>query len=245
LDKASGKRYRCTRAWVSFGVAALIQNLKGSRQPYYTGLDARTPGFELFDQVVGAKFVLFRVRDDHRDLVGYQDYAAKVETTFRMGLKGGLHIFADEAHLLTVLSLHFDGHEHYQRKLDTSRIVGRLGILRDEVHISEDIQSDDRSGDHTRPDSQAYDDCQFLQLTDLLVGGFRTVLGHESNEAQGEVSSPLSELAERWQQGYARMKNSRWFKGFCISECYLEDKSWVFGDIRPHMASSQLRLRGM
>jgi len=242
LDKTGGKRYRCTRAWLSLGVAALIQNLKGTRYPFYTGMDARNPGFDLLEAVIGAKFILFKVRDDHRDMEGYRDYGAKVETTFRMGLKGGLHLFADETSLVSVRSFHFDGHEHYRRRIDATRIIERLGTLRQQVHVSQDAPIDDRSSDHTKGDCQEYDDCQILQLTDLLVGGFRTVLGYRSNEAQGEVSKPLCELADRWHDGYARMKNSRWFKGFCISECYLENGEWNFTDIHTKVPDTQLTL---
>lgn len=242
LNTTSGKRFRCVRAWMHFGVAALIQNLKGTRYPFYTGQDAANPGFDLFDSVIGAKFILFKVRDGHRVLTGFRDYGAKVETTFWMGLKGGLHLFADESRTLTVASFHFDGHEHYGRHVDGDRIVERLGSLRDGVEVPHFASIHDGTGDHTRPGCQTYDDCQFLQLTDLLVGGFRTVLGHQSNHAQGAVAAPLSELAERWHQGYARMRNSKWFKGFCISECYLQNSEWKFTNLRPSPAENHPRL---
>ena len=233
LDKTSGRRYRCIRAWMQLGVAALIQKLKGRRYPFSTGVDRPTPQFALLDQVIGAKFILFRKRDGHQDLERYPDYAAKIETTFRMGLKGGLHLFVDESRMLTVRSLHFDGHKHYGRRIDLKRIVGRLGQLRDQVCIAPDIQLFDASSDHRKPDSQSYDDCQFLQLADILVGGFRTVLGSQSNEAQRNVAYPLRKLVSDWHRGPARMEHSRWYKGFCISECYLEGDEWKFADLRP------------
>ena len=242
LERTWGKRYRCARAWMHFGVAALLQNLKGKRYPFYTGQDAASPGFDLLDRTIGAKFNPFSVRDDHRSLLGYPDYGAKVETTFRMGLKGGLHLFAEESRALTVRSFHFDGHEHYGRKLDAMRIIGRLGSLRGQVQIHADAPIDDRSGDHTKSGAQSHDDCQLLQLTDLLVGGFRTVLGHESNATQGQVSFPLRELASRWHEGPARMRNSRWYRSFCISECYMEDSQWQFTDLREPIPNNQLLL---
>jgi hypothetical protein len=225
-----------------FGVAALIQNLKGGRYPFYTGEETRTPQLDLLDQVIGAKFVLFRVRDDHRSLESYPDYGAKVETTFRMGLKGGLHLFADQSQELSVRSFHFDGHLHYGRRIDAGRIIDRLGTLHNGVHVAQNAPIDDRSSDHTKNGSQSCDDCQFLQLTDLLVGGFRTVLGCQSNAAQGEASFPLGKLASRWHEGPARMRNSRWHRGFCISECYLEDGEWKFTNLRPSRTDNQLTL---
>jgi hypothetical protein len=245
LDRTAGPRYRCTRAWLHFGVAALMQNLKGKAFPFYTGKDGRNTEFAHLTSTIGARFIPSRVRDGHQQLTGYPDHAAKVETTFRMALKGGLHLFAGESKELTVSSFHFDGHEHHQRRLDPARIIGRLDSLRQQVTILDNASIFDDSGDHKRQVHQPYDDCQFLQLTDLLVSGFRTVLGHQTHEAQARVAFPLGELAKRWHEGYARMKNSRWFRGFCISECYLENDQWQFGDLRPQVPDMQLRLLTM
>jgi hypothetical protein len=64
------------------------------------------------------------------------------------------------------------------------------------------------------------------------VSGFRTVLGQQTHPAQGRVAVPLNALANRWHEGPARMANSRWNGGFCMSECYLENGEWCFSDIR-------------
>jgi hypothetical protein len=245
LDRTTGPRYRSTRAWLHFGVAALMQNLKGKPFHFYTGNDGRNTDFAPLTDTIGARFILSRVRDGHQQLTGYPDHAAKVETTFRMGLKGGLHLFAGDSNELTVSSFHFDGHEHHRRRLDSARIIGRLGNLREQVTIVDDAPIFDDPGDHTRPVCQSYDDCQFLQLTDLLVSGFRTVLGQPTHEAQVQAAFPLRNLAERWHEGYARMRNSRWFRGFCISECYLENGDWQFSNLRPEIPDAQLKIPGI
>ena len=245
LDRTGGSRFRCTRAWLHFGVAALMQNRKGKPYPFYTGKDGRNTDFSILTGTIGARFILSRVRDGHQQLTGYPDHAAKVETTFRMGLKGGLHLFASDSSKLTVTSFHFDGHEHHQRRLDAARIIDRLGSLRAHVTIADDAPIFDDSGDHTRSASQPYDDCQLLQLTDLLVSGFRTVLGQQTHEAQAHVAFPLRQLARKWHEGYARMKNSRWFGGFCISECYVDNDQWQFSDLRPDVPDTQLTIPGM
>src|SRR5215471_9128949 len=109
LDRTTGPRFRCIRAWLHFGVTALMQNLKGKPYPFYTGIDGRNTGFAHLRSTIGARFILFRVRDGHQQLTGYPDHAAKVETTFRMGLKGGLHLFSLNSSKLNVASFHFDG----------------------------------------------------------------------------------------------------------------------------------------
>lgn len=243
LKKRNGGRFRCIRAWISIAVASLCQSMKAGGCQVYTGSEDPECAMDVVDSLIGAKFILFRVRDGHRTLTLLSDYAAKVETTFRMGLKGGLNLFANTGSVIEISSLHFDGHRHYQRRLDKKRIVGRIGPVNSKIHLARDLPIWDESGDHNRPDSQPYSDCQLLQLTDLLVGGFRTVLGDAKNEAQAEVSYPLRSLAERWNRGPARMRNSRWHGGFCISECYLDETdNWQFSGIRSMPSEQQGKL---
>ena len=244
IDQESGPRFRMAEAWLSLVVVALAQRSKGEGLHFLTGIRKPQPETDILEHVVGARFILFRVRDGHKVFTGYSDNAAKIETTFRIGLKGGLHLFADDRELLRVASLHFDGYEHYNRRVDGMRIIDRMGKLRDEVAFADDLVIDDRSGDHSRDGCQEKDDCQLLQLTDLLVSGFRTVLGEAKNNAQRRAAGPLGELATRWHQGPARMRNSRWYKGFCISECYLENDRWAFADIHPPAEGHQETLPG-
>src|SRR5579859_6977825 len=57
LDRTTGPRYRCTRGWISLGVAALIQKLKGRPYPYYTGDDRQFAGMANLNDPIGAKFI--------------------------------------------------------------------------------------------------------------------------------------------------------------------------------------------
>ena len=207
----------------------------GDSREYSKDLGVRTKYREVFridsqDKIIGAKFILFRDRDDHAKMGdGYPDHGAKIETTCRMGLKGGIHWLGDDKNTINIKSIHFDGCEHLIRNVDKDRIIGRINGLRGYCLIEENI--DDRSSNHNKKDHQEYDDCQFLQLTDLLGGGFRTILGEKKNKIQKEVSLPINkELVEKWHQGQVRMKNSRWYKGFWISESWIEDEKWNFGD---------------
>lgn len=128
--------------------------------------------------------------------------------------------------------MHFDGFEHHKRHLDKNRIVKRLYGLRSYCSIEDcDNLIDDRSSDHRKDDSQSYENCQFLQLTDLFIGCFRTVLGERTREIHTNLAHPIRGLVTRYRQGYARMRNSRWLNSFCMSQCYLEDGSWKFESI--------------
>lgn len=254
--KFHGDRFQCLRAAVQLAVAAMMQKTKGSAQKVYVGKRVydkhsryRATDYRKIIQItepLELRFVVFRERDclELLDPEGhFLDYGAKAETTFRMGFKGGLHLLFDENNPATITSIHFDGYERNGRHVDADRIIGRLeGGLRPYCRIAKNIQVDDRPSDHRKDNAQDYDDCQFLQLADLLVGGFRTVLADSKNEVQAEVAHPVSELVEKWRAGPARMANSRWNGGFCVSQCYLEDGKWKFSPLPLKVQENQLGL---
>jgi len=186
-------------------------------------------------QLIRARFVLFRVKGGLGSLNLCPDYAARVETTFRMAFKGGLTMFSNGGDELCIRSLHFDGHRQYDRRLDLGRILRNVGSPPRRVRLHDEIELNDDSSDHMESGAQPYDDCQLLQLTDLLVSSFRVVLADApAVDAHREVSRPLAVLTEKWNRGRTGFANSRWSKGFCISEGYLdEDGNWQFGPIVP------------
>lgn len=228
-----GRVYGCANAWVQIGVAALMSRMKGVPYPLYMGERARGRyQYSFFAGTIGAKFILFRERDQHSTMTGHHDYGSKVETTFRMGLKGGIHSLGDDGNPISITRMHFDGHQHYGRHLDRQRIVDRLTGLREYCAI--DCRSDlidDRSGDHKRAGAQDYEDCQLLQLTDLLIGCFRTALGQYTRDIHIVLAMPVKQLVKRYSEGHARMLNSRWCNSFWISQCFLENGAWKFNMI--------------
>jgi hypothetical protein len=227
LDKTSGPFYRCVNCWVQVGVGAMLQRFKGKHYAIPTGQAGRASEFSPLTRIIGARFILFRVVDGLKTLTLCSDHASRVETTFRMAFKGGLSLFSsvDE---LCVRSLHFDGYKHYGRRLDLNRIL--RNIPPDGCEIPADMSLDDASSDHRERDCQTYDDCQLLQLADVLVSGFR-VLGESTQEAHRLACGPLVELADKWNRGRTGFSNSRWHLGFCISEASIEDGQWQFRPI--------------
>ena len=233
VKKKNSKVYTLASAWINIGVAALIQDFKGKNYSSFFGRYEKGRQIpEQFRDKLKCKFILFRERDNHMKMELHKDYGSKVETTFRIGMKGGLHLLGNLENPINIVKIHFDGHEHYQRNIDKNRIIERLNDLKDFCSIDKrDNIIDDRTSDHSQKDSQDYDDCQILQLTDLLVGGFRTRLGQCTRDLHMELTYPIKQLTDAYLKGYARMKNSRWFNGFCISQCYLENVHWVFEEI--------------
>jgi len=237
LKKPSGRQFRSVQAWLILGVSALAQQLKNDPLPLMTGKvtfdqnGKREFEYSTLRQKIGAKFVVFRVLGGLSALPNTGDYAAKIETTIRMGLKGGMHLLGAPGASINIRSFHFDGHEHLGRHVDLSNIAGRISGLREYCSFSKTLAVDDRASDHRQQNAQAYDDCQLLQLTDLLIGAFRTILGESKNAIQSEVSRPVSQLIDRWNRGPARMKNSRWYRGFCVSQCSLVNSQWQFSNL--------------
>lgn len=221
--------YDCASAWAQIGVACMRSTAKGKTEPAFLGL--REKGKLQYGQINlhGMKFILFRERDSHKELTGYKDHTSKIETTFRFGIKGGLHFLGSDESPINITKIHFDGYEHHQRHIDKNRIVHRIDGLRNYCTISDVI--DDRQSDHKKPDSQDYEDCQFLQLTDILIGCFRTSLGYKTRDIHSELARPVRNLVHKFQEGYPRMRNSRWFNSFVLSQCYLENSQWQFEGI--------------
>ena len=229
--RAQNRIYDCAFSFVQIGVASLMSRTNGQPPPIFV-FHRRKQQYSRFEGVIGAKFILFCERDNLKGMNSHPDYGSKVETTFRMGLKGGLHLLGNPSEVIRIEKMHFDGHEHYARHLDRNRIVGRLDGLRNYCSISpSDDLIDDRTGNHKKDNCQEYDDCQLLQLTDLLIGCFRTVLGTATRPIHNKLSYPVKSIIDRYKEGYARMQNSRWRNGFCISQCYLDAGSWRFDEI--------------
>jgi hypothetical protein len=232
--KQRGRVYDCASAWLQIGLACLRSSTKGKPMRAFLGRrdEMREMKYENID-AFGMKFILFRERDAHKTMDGRLDHASKIETTFRFALKGGLHRFGSEEEPIRVTKIHFDGYEHMQRNIDQQRIIGRLDGLRPYCQIDTHAGViDDRHSDHDKPDAQEPDDCQLLQLTDLLIGSFRTSLGYKTREIHAELSRPVKTLLDAYNQGPARMRNSRWFNSFLLSQCYLEENRWHFEPIK-------------
>ena len=239
--KSYGKIFNCAEAWIDYAIGTMITKFN-SQLPYqiFTGERIRDKKqYDIFDNLInrnplGVKFILSCDKDQFEKMYNSLDYGSKVEISFGIAVKGGFHYIFSEDNHARIDKIHFDGHKHHGRNINPERILNRLKGLRDYCQIKENCPIDDRSSDHRIANSQKYDDCQLLQLTDLLVGSFRTAfgfLGQVELPAQRELAKPVKALIERYQKGYARMRNSRWKNSFCLSVSLIEDGKWQFQDI--------------
>lgn len=218
-------------SWLSIAVAALAHKQNKEPLVYFNGkgydqnFGAFKPKYEVLNNIIGAKFIVLRVLDNHESMDDsyFSDHAHKIETTLRIGFKGGLHFLSDKNNPINITSLIFDGYKHYGRHLDISHIINRLFPLNEFCSISSNvIFNDNHKKNHNISDSQ------FLQLTDLLIGSVRSNIGKCFNVHQKKVSEPVQVLIDKWSLGKARMNKSRWKNGFCYSSCKIIDGTWFF-----------------
>ena len=72
----------------------------------------------------------------------------------------------------------------------------------------------------------------FMQLADIAVGGMRTIKMQLRNfPARIYICEPLQSLLEK-EFNYKRMKNSRYFNAFTLSEAWIENEEWKFNDMK-------------
>ncbi len=244
--RGSGLMYDCADSWIQIGIGSLRSNTKGLPFPVFLGKRIfKIKQLELIGNITGSKIIIFRELDNLRTLSNSMDLGAKVETTFRIGLKGGLHFLGSDDDPINIERIHFDGHAHYYRNVDIKRIRDRLNGLRSYVSIStRDDLIDDRPSNHQQSDSQLFDDCQLIQLTDLLLGSFRSQLSTCKKPEHKSLSYPAKVILKRYKLGKKRMQYSCWKGSLCISQCYMDSTGWNFETIEFKYPYRQLELPG-
>ncbi len=244
VKKRKSKIYGCAEGLVDLGVASLVQDYKDSSIQVNFGLRKRgKPVYNNFNDKIGAKFILFHVKDNHESMKYYSDHAGKIETTFRMGYKGGCHLLGDDEHKIEITGMFFDGYEHHRESgWDEARVIDRLNNIRSYFKINSKCNIYDNHTNLKKKGSHSKENCQILYLTDLLVGGFRTILGKPTRNIYRKLYYPVKRLVDKFRKGPARMKNSRWYKGFCYSSCWLEDGDWQYNQFEDLVEKQKLSL---
>jgi hypothetical protein len=234
-----GEKFSLANDWLQVGVGFLRSKPNKQKYPvraWNQHENQKQPGTRYFSlpiSLMGAKFILFRVKDDHQNMVYLDDRVCKVETTLRMGIAGGLHALGSSDHPIHITKIHLDGYQHNLRHADTTRIVDRIYGLREYCSFAlRESLIDDRSSDPKSQNHQDYIDCEFLALTDLLIGSFRVALSKfEKNDHKRKLSHHAKHILERMTSGKSSMKQSRWANSFWLSECEIIDNQWVFNNI--------------
>jgi hypothetical protein len=234
-------RVSIVKSWISIGVASLQQQKNQKFPAQYSLGVLRKNAIELgqLENLIGAKFVLFRERDNHEKCYFDKDPLRNVETTLRMGLKSGMHSLFPVGQAIQIGNVYLDGEEHYYgeygRTVDVTNIIDRLSIeLRNHIKFLPESKIVAEQSDHEKVDNEhEKEHCHLLQLCDVLIGGVRIhCVETLENDIRIAVSYPCKKLLEYDTGNRARMSESRYFNGFSFGEAWIEDGSWNFGRIQ-------------
>lgn len=232
-----------TKSWTTIGVSSLQQQ-KLIKFPLkvYLGRNPKKrtepPYYRILDQLIRCKFMVFKERDKHRKMFFADDNLRNIEITFKMALKGSLHRLFNNNDPVTIGNIFIDGDEQYigeyGRNLNTDEIIRRLRLeRRDFVYFLDKSKIiPQKSNHHKLKSGQNAEDSHLLQLCDILIGGVRF---HSycpyNNITKYRISEPCKYLLKHDQNNIARMKESRYFNGFSLSEAWIENNEWKFDQL--------------
>jgi len=226
--KSRNPKARLTKSWCSILLYAIQQQKINAY--LYLGHKNNGPVYELRKgngDKIGAKLVVFREKMGHHDMYDSMNWSRKIETTFRMGIKGGTHfLFHDEE--IKIGNIFIDSPKKaFEGNFDSKSILDRFKIESNKNIFFEDnseiIPIDKKDYKKNDPISE------FMQLADITVGGIRTQkLKMTDFSARCKATHPLKDLLEKETENPARMKKSRYDKGFVLNEAWIENKKWQF-----------------
>jgi len=242
INKRTGRgspRVQLVESWLSIALASLQQQkLLSLPVPFYLCGNPRCY-IQRLDRLIRCKFVIFKEKDKHKKLFSGLDGLSCIETTFRMGIKGGIHCLFNDEEPITIGNVYIDGDEHYirhfGRRFDVKRSLRRFAVeRRSYVGFIFGAKLIPQRSDHRRIKStQNVDDSQFLQLCDILLGGIRFhSYCPDSRNIKYQISLPCVSLLERDTNNRFRMKQSRFFNSFTLGEAWLENDEWKFAQLK-------------
>ncbi len=173
--------------------------------------------------IFGCKFVLFFIPNNHKDFTKYpMYYSERVETTFRMGFKGGVHLLFSKQNPINIQKFYFDGNEHHGGKINLERIL--KGGFREYCSISDTCQIDDSQMKKRDSDSKI-----IMSFVDNIVGAWSAIL--EKKIDSGNILYPIKNIHDRLKNNKIILNpNGKWHKSISISKLEIKDEEIIFPD---------------
>lgn len=226
--KSRYPRVRLIKSWCSILLYAIQQQKIDA--DLYLGHNKNKPIYELKksnDDKIGARLIIFREKMGHKDMYDSMSGSRKIETTFRMGVKGGTHfLFFDEG--IKIGNIYIDSPKKaFEENFNIRNMLDRFKNESNEniffIENSEIVPINKK--DYKEKDSIP----EFMQLADIAVGGIRTQkLKMTDFPARYEATYPLKNLLEKETENSARMAESRYYRGFALSDAWIENEKWEF-----------------
>jgi len=242
INKRTGRRsprVQLVESWLSIALASLqYQKLFKLPTPFYLCGNPRCY-FRNLTNLIGCKFIIFKERDKHTKMFYGLSGLTCIETTFRMGIKGGVHRLFSDKNPIIIGNVFIDGNQHYIRQFgrdfDINRSLRRFTQeSRDYVSFTSDSKLIAQRSDHEKIKAHENpDDSHLLQLCDILIGGVRFhSYCPDSRSIKYKISIPCKELLSRDSNNYFRMQQSRFLNAFTLAEAWLQDDEWQFASLK-------------
>ncbi len=231
----SPTKHRCAHYWLTVLKASLHNQKPHHLADFDMGraLDRAKrkwrPFYRRFSRMPCCKVNVFYLPNGHEDLDLCKDETARIETTFRMGLKGGAHYLFSEDIPCQISNIWLDREKHYQRPLEKEKLLGRLrNETRDYVSLADGCRIEGEGV----PDAERL----ILDAVDVLLGSFRHAHFHgRSDSSKAKVrkyklTQVIMDLLKKLNRGDG-MRNSRFFKGYSFSQAKLVSGRWEFSPL--------------
>ncbi len=226
--KTNHAKVRLIKSWSTILHYALQQQKLDAC--IYLGHDYSKPNYRYFkssSEIIGARLVVFREKLSHSDMFNSMDAQQKVETTFRMGLKGGTHfLFRNE--FITIGNIFIDcSEEIYEEYYDDYNMLTRFQQeSNDNVEFLEDSKIIPIPKTSYKHEDIISD---FMQLADVAIGGIRTQkLCMRKFPARFEATKCFKEILKKKVEVKNRMIRSRFQNAFSLSDAWIENEEWFF-----------------
>jgi len=223
---------RLVRSWITILYYA-IQQQKISAD-LDLGVNSNRPitrKIKGLDKKIGARFVTLRERDNLKSMYDTMSYSRKVETTLRMGLKGGSHfLFKNEN--IRIGNIYVDHPpKNFEKNYNKYNIIGKF-----QNEAKENISFESNT-DIIPIDKREYKQkemiSEFMQLADVAVGAIRArKLKILNPRTRFDISYPFQELLDKEINIKKRMENSRFKNAFSLSDAWIENGSWCFDQMQ-------------
>lgn len=180
---------------------------------------------------INAKLAIFRDKGNHTGMYESMKASQKFETTFRMGVKGANHFLFEEEIIIRNIFHDYSSSIPFDEEYNEDNILQRLI---NESH--ENIKFDDSVKIKTIAKDQLtanVDDHNILQLVDVIVGSIRTRLLNQIDfPARFEAAYPYTDLLEKEVENRARMRNSRFYKAYKLTNAEIINDEWEFENMK-------------
>ncbi len=186
---------------------------------------------------IGARLAILRKTTE---LFDTSEPQTLVEATFRMGLKGALHyLFNQETPVIDNIYVDYS-EESFNRSFDEVNLWERV-----KTELKKNINFANGSSLKFICKKDYNLDCptsQIMQFVDVILGSFRTcVMQNTEFHARYVAAEQIRKLLLKDYTNHARMINSRYYKGFTLSDASL-DVDWVFEPMKIEKDKSQYEL---